>query len=464
MIENSSNYIKHKKSIYLFAGIALFFWMLMLSAFYFGLSSNKLAVLFLLPIISVFLFNFKELFNLQILLVFIYFTISSLQIAVLFTFLLLISFIITNKRFSKDDFSSEINLPILIFTLVVFISLFQSINLSKSLIKSLNFMSFIILFFVAQQKFVTVKSISKLFYVYFLALFVSTLTVLFQAFTTGDRVFGISEVFYVDLVGIGAIFSLVMVLFSAGKKKYLFSFLLLFYILGLIVTQTRNSWISFLITFLSIMIYLFRKSEIVNISKRKIVKIFYIFLVSIVLVYFSAGVFSSGLEKRVEAVSQETYVTDDPESLIGNSLVTRILIWHTAYNAFVENPVLGIGMYSFPFSSQLYYKMPKPFYKYFVEGLTPHQGYLGVLAETGIIGFIAFIFLISRLLLLNFKNIKFVKSKEEAKVVFLVLGGLIYITISLMMTHAWLWGQQVIVFGILSGLSVSVNKIVSKNE
>jgi len=154
----------------------------------------------------------------------------------------------------------------------------------------------------------------------------------------------------------------------------------------------------------------------------------------------------------------------DQSGKVQSSLLTRVMIWHTAYFAFLEHPVIGIGAYSFPFSSYQYYHLPRMIFEDFVEGRTPHVTFIAVAVETGLIGLFAFLFFLIASLKFSYDSIKRSKSFEDSSFSLLLFGPLVYITISMLMTDAWLWGQGMILWGILLGFNLwNRKRIFQKN-
>lgn len=416
--------------------------------------------------IGVFLFSFYRnvLLSLAIFSIFLYIRFFLFQISVILSLFLLVSIILTLKNISIKELDNIFVKSVLIFLVSIFPSYFNSIKPFSSMYHTLNFVALFIIGLTISLGEKDYKTISKLVFVYLIGLFVSTLHVYYQGIATGGRVFGFSEVFYIDLAGIGSLFTVVLSFFTSGKRRIFFSLLSGFYILGLVLTQTRNAWISFILSFFILVFIIYKNSEKVHINKLKIINYTLIVIILMAFAFITVKALAPGVESRVEALANDQVVTNNPVSLMGNSLMTRVLIWHTAINAFMAHPITGIGAYSFPFSSQIYYTIPKDFYLMYVKGLTPHQGYLGVMTETGIVGLAGFIIFLTMNLKLAFRNLRNSFSKEELTFSFMILISLIYVTISLIFTEAWIRGQQAILFGMLLGLSVLNSKILTKNH
>jgi putative inorganic carbon (HCO3(-)) transporter len=73
------------------------------------------------------------------------------------------------------------------------------------------------------------------------------------------------------------------------------------------------------------------------------------------------------------------------EEIVGSDLVTRLLVWDAAWNLFVHSPVSGVGWGNFAnrYDADV------------VPGLfDAHNTYLQLLAETGLVGFVSFLYLV----------------------------------------------------------------------
>ena len=147
----------------------------------------------------------------------------------------------------------------------------------------------------------------------------------------------------------------------------------------------------------------------------------------------------------------------DEEGGTSNSLVMRVLIWSTAYNAFVAHPIVGIGVYGFPSSSAQYYTFPKLLYDRYVKGLTPHVGYLAVATETGVVGLAGFLFFVIAGIRTVFRPLGELSGADRThSLIFAWVFS--YIVLSMFTTDAWLWGQGIVLVGIVLGLSLGAAK------
>ena len=75
------------------------------------------------------------------------------------------------------------------------------------------------------------------------------------------------------------------------------------------------------------------------------------------------------------------------EGYIGSDAVSRLMLWGTAWDEFTQSPVFGIGWGNFG--------APYDWNISFAPGMgEPHNIYLQLLAETGLMGFVAFFYLV----------------------------------------------------------------------
>jgi O-antigen ligase len=282
----------------------------------------------------------------------------------------------------------------------------------------------------------------------------NSLHVIFEGLSTKIRVFGFAGVMISDYVGIAIIMNFILLLFSK-KNGYRLLLILTFilFIVTLFVIQTRNAWIStFLCLFLLIIYLLFNAKKM---EMRRSIPV--IALLTSILFIGSVFLFVSSIKPEVtERLEQNKKLeeTVDQSGQVQSSLIMRLMIWHTAYIAFSENPVLGIGAYSFPVSSYQYYKVPKLFFKKYIEGLSPHITYLAVATETGVIGLICFLIFLITSLKFSYDTLKYSKSFEDKAISLLLFWPLVYIALSMFMTDTWLWGQGIVLWGILLGFNM----------
>ncbi|MDO8565749.1 MAG: O-antigen ligase family protein [Candidatus Moranbacteria bacterium] len=103
-----------------------------------------------------------------------------------------------------------------------------------------------------------------------------------------------------------------------------------------------------------------------------------------------------------------------------SSMASRIMIWQSAGKMIADNPVFGIGLGRFQEVYLEYQKYYSPYLEWAVP--QPHNIVLAVWLQTGLIGFVGFILLVSRAIALLIKN----KNRESILFLGLLALYLIY--------------------------------------
>lgn len=425
----------------------------------FNLTNRYLAILIAFPFLLVFSLDFKLIISIFILSLFYetsiyYFSLPLLLVpAVFFSFLI-------NYRFSKAELSSPVWKYYAIFLLSIIPSYFISIHYIESWLISYNIIAFIIILGVTIVTIERIEQVKKIILVYLTGAALSSIYLIIEGIFIGKRVFGFSGVMFVDLVGIAIVISYSFFLLSKNRKMF-WGILSLTLLVALIFTQTRNAWVSTGSVLILLSIQYMFNSKLLNSLRRKairkVVLITSVITISILALYF----IDPNVFHRVSETKKQT-TTEMAKSIYDvGSLTTRYFIWDTAINAFVQNPITGVGYLSFRFISFKYSRWDPFIYDLFVRDLPPHTTVLAILAETGIIGAVGFIiFMVS---LLNFfkTNMKRSVTNDQKLYSFIAFWCLIYVSISMVMTDAWLWGTLHMLLAILIGISVALRRNIN---
>lgn len=406
-----------------------------------------------LPILLLLLFNFRWAFSLLIISLFVFTYVLRLSSSVIIVPYILLSFLISVKP-NFNFLKSPLNISLSIFLSFLIPSYFFAENLKTSLYLSINIFAFLIIYFISVIHMNEKNSIRSFIKIFLFMSICNGIFILIQAFFTRGRLFGFTGIFYVDLVGISILLILIKIFFEKKVKLFIYLPFLLILISALFLTQTRNSVLTISLSGFVLFFLVYKLADVLKISKNIILVWFVlIFLVTVILLYFITTLESSSFS-RLGQLSNFNY-TFDNEGNVQNTLITRILIWDTAIAIIKENFWFGIGIYGFPFASESYYTIPRFLFEAYVKGLTPHQSYLAILTETGIFGFSGFLILILSSLIISMKTIKLIKDENSAIIFLLLFIPLVYIIFSMLLTDAWLWGQGLLVWGIILGANVS---------
>ena len=404
------------------------------------------------PLCILALFNFKSILYFLPVSFFLNFHRFGFAVSEWIALLLILSFFLAYRNINLSDCAIPLSFPFLAYYSVMMLSIVKSANMLLSLYSVNHFLLLVGLMAVMSAVIVTEGTILRLLAIFLACVGLNSIHVIIQAALTGKRVFGFAGIMFVDYVGVGIIFSTVLSLFSR-RRHYRLLFLILtgLFTIALILTQTRTIWATTFTTLLVIIGFISIRRSYFEFQAGSFRR-FIIFLIAFICIGLSTAlIFNPRTLVRLSEVGNTSEADVTESGLVKNSLVSRVFIWHTAYNAFRENPVLGIGAYAFPFSSQYYYTIPKYFYKNYVEKLTPHQTFIAVAVETGILGLAAFIVLWILILRYIFKGMQSSNTFEEKRISAVLGGGVIYCLISMFITDAWLWGQGIILFGFILG-------------
>lgn len=371
---------------------------------------------------------------------------------------LLLVFVVLNKGFSLDELKTLFFVITVVFVSFMLPSFFNSLAKTNGGFNMFMWPGFVLLFTLLAVALKDLDKINFLTKAYLTLVALNSVYAIFQGITTGRRAFGFAGIMFVDILGIAIIVVFILLLHAKGKTKAGYGALFALLILAMIFNKTRNVWINVAFVMMISFIHVAVKARFLQMDRTKILRygtvaLLFVALSGGLLISFYGTTFFR-IEEKQKLSAESLEVAD-----VNNSLVTRYFIWSTGYNGFKDNPVFGIGMYSFAYSSKFYNELPDNIYKKFVSGLTLHQGFYSMLVETGIFGFTG---------LLIFLTVLFRKSRRvyiEAENTpqflhaFIAFWVLIYIMTSLMFTDAWFWGRGIVMWGTVLGVISAINNI-----
>ena len=432
------------------------------------LFDNKiyLAVLFTaLPACIIAFLNFKAVLYFLPVSLFLNFNPLGFSMSEWIALLMILSFCVVYRDIQWDDLTVPLFIPFLLYFFVLVLSTTKSVDVVLSLWYINHYLLFIGVMTILSAVVVNRETILRLLALYLSVVAFNSIHVIIVATLSGKRVFGFAGVMFVDYVGIGIVFSVVFSLFSSRWfERILFLLLTALFTIALILTQTRTAWAATFVALVIIIGFIAIRHSSFGFRSGEFRR-----LIAILILFFGVGLsaalfFNPHTTGRFSDLGNASEADVTESGLVKNSLVTRVFIWHTAYNAFVANPVLGIGAYAFPFSSQYYYTISKYFYKLYVAKLTPHQTFIAVAVETGVVGAAAFLLLWISILRYVFKGMIHSFTFEERRTSVVLGGGVLYCMISMFTTDAWLWGHGIILFGFTLGSFFVHEKLKRRRE
>jgi O-antigen ligase len=98
-------------------------------------------------------------------------------------------------------------------------------------------------------------------------------------------------------------------------------------------------------------------------------------------------------------------------------------------------------------------------YQRYVKGVSPHQTFIAVLTETGIVGAIGFGVFLVALLRLTFGGVRMARDRPAKARGLFVATAVLYCIVSMFFTDAWLWGQGIVLLGIVTGVMLAHRKM-----
>jgi O-antigen ligase len=416
----------------------------------------------LFPILAALLWIIND-FNLSLMLMvamlFLNFNYSYYSSAILFSLPLGLSFILKYNNVTSNDLRNPLNTPMSIYLMSILPSFLFMANPRPSLFMLSHLAGFIIVFYSIVGGVKTYKQISSLVIVYIILTLLNSLDVI-RLFMSGmKRPFGFAGLWFVDYSALGVCLALAIAIVKRNYIRWVFLFIALIVLIALLLTQTRNAWISALLTLLILVGCLIVYPGIIDVSRAKIVKMAMICGIAFVGVILLIALTLPKVTDRVNNLRDKAGYSIDESGHTDNSFVSRLLIWDTAYNAFRAHPIVGMGIYAFQFSSKSYSTLPKILYRRFVELRHPHQTFIAVLAETGLLGFAGFLVFFIVAIRHAFLSLKLAVSAHGKNYAFVAAIGVCYCSVSMFFTDAWLWGQQLILLGIIYGIMFAIRKI-----
>ena len=325
---------------------------------------------------------------------------------------------------------TKLDLPLILFSLVLVLSLFISKTKTVSLQEFIILLSYILIFFLITNNLNKKADFNSFIHLFFIiSLLVSIYTII--------QYYGIdpylSDLQYLtSTIGqknwisnyLAMIFPVAFSYFlleQTKKNRILYFFLLSIIYVTLMICQSRGIWISISLT-LIFGIYIIIKFKLYEIFKKN-KKCLFLLLVTFLVITIIYSV-DNPLNKSAITVPQRAISTFDEQD---PSINTRLLMWKTTFEIIKEKPLLGSGIGTFKMNYldyQAEFLKDNPYYvKYSGKAGEAHNEYLQIWAELGIIGLGIFIGIILMFYNLIINYLKKVDNNKDKIIVFgLVLG------------------------------------------
>jgi len=383
---------------------------------------KSIAIVLKLLLLSIPLFANKYIYN---------FRVNQDAILKLFTVILFAIFLV--KIINTGEYclkKTKLELPLILFTLVLVLSLFISETKRVSLNDFIIFFSYILIFFFIINNLNQEADFNSFIHLFFIISSLVSIYTIMQYYgfdpylsdlhsltsTIGQKNW-ISN--YLAMIFPVAFFY--FLLEKEKKNKLIFYLLLTIYYITLMICQSRGIWISISLTVI-LAIYIIIKFKLLKIfqeNKRWSILLLITFLV-ITIIYST----DNPLNKSAITVPQRAISTFDEQD---PSINTRLLIWRTTLEMIKDKPVLGSGIGTFKMNYLNYqaeFLKNNPYYmQYSGKAGETHNEYLQMWSEIGIIGLGIFIGIILMFYSLIIDYLKKNDSDKDKIIVFgLVLG------------------------------------------
>ena len=369
---------------------------------------------------------------------------------------------------------SPLNLPILIFSLTILISLFQTNSLYDSFNELALWGSYFLVYFIVVSSINNKKWIYILLKIVILSASIAAIYCIFQFY-------GLDFTFWRKIGGRGSLFStfgnpnylaghlagvipLVFVLFCLQKvkfKKIILEIVVAILYASLLMTLCRGAWMGLFISVVVMLgaIYFFKRSEFTFFRKNKSWLLSLILILLVISVIYSTPNPLNPLGK-ISVTQRVTSVTEIGSS----SMQTRFLIWLSSVETIRQSPFLGkgVGTYGlyYPFSqgAVLAQKRYQKYIPYTNKSINAHNDYLHIGGEIGIIGLAAFLWII----FVFYKNILngLLRAKNREKIFLLIgfIGVVTALLVDALVSFPFHIIQNGMLFWLILGLTVVVIK------
>ena len=307
-----------------------------------------------------------------------------INIAAISSFLVLLAYFYSQVKQSLVPLSGKrISAPLAIpfFVFIVYSVIVSTLMSGNKLLAGADCLRLltILTFYILCYKYVDSEKKARKFVTVFLWSSIIPIAVGLSQLYTGDSAklfFRIRGTFvnpnaFGQYLALVSIFAIVFMLYTNRNKQLLLLFIV-FSVFSLIMTLTRSAWIGFFVGIIVLLLITKRS------SKR--LSIFFLMAILIFTVITSLPTFDNLLVN-----------TMDLENVEVSSVASRLLLWGDILSRIYQNPFLGIGLKQ----------------SYFLLNVEPHNDYLRLLLELGVIGFTLFLWIGFLMVRFAYKIIKY---------------------------------------------------------
>lgn len=305
--------------------------------------------------------------------------------------------LIYNKNIMKNK--TELDWAILVLIGSFLLSLVDSFS-RQSIEEFLAYFLLVLFFYAVSNAVMSVEEIKKIKVVLIVSMTISCLVGLYQKyFLHFQRVKGfMTQLDFGCLLSMISLFLISFIIWGQIKNKYykiILIFLSILGLLNLILTQSRGAWLGFLVGLVFIFFY----------QKKKY--LLYLLVIILLMAAFLPSQYTVRFKSSFDLYNNR-------------SNLARIALWKGSYLMFLDNPINGVGLGRFKEEYDKSYTQVNT-----TTSVHAHNNFLHILAETGIVGFFAFIFFIYHSLMVLSKKYKTINNTNHKLFLFASMAAFI---------------------------------------
>lgn len=371
-----------------------------------------------LLIISTSLFIYRDIWDLR--------SNQELFLKLFITIALVLWLIDCLKRENFSKVKTVLDLPILIFILIMAVSASRSPALFLGIKDLLIFCSYFLIYFLIINNLEREDQINSFISCLFTLVAIIALYSILQYYSFDPYLGHLNHI--TSTLGlknwvsdyVAMIFPLLLFFFlieGVIRKKAFYHLLLALLWINLMICQTRSIWISFILCSLLglYLVYKFKLFPIFRVNRKWLSSLVITFILITVIYSTENPLNRAPLTVPEKAVSIL--------SLQEPSIKSRFLIWNTTFDMIKDSPILGIGLGAFELN---YLKYQAGFLESHPEYINvnvkageAHNEYLQMGAELGVIGLIFFLLII---LLFYKSSLNFIRKINQDRKRLIILG------------------------------------------
>lgn len=384
---------------------------------------KKMTIILKLLLAAISLFAYKYVYD---------FRVNQEAVLKLFTVILFAAWlvkIINTEKYSLQK--TKLDLPLILFALILILSLFISKTKTASLQEFIIFFSYILIFFLITNNLNRKTDFNSFIHLFFIVSSLISIYTIIQYYGIDPYLSDLHSL--TSTIGqknwisnyLAMIFPVVFSYFlleQTKKNKMIYFFLLSILYTTLMICQSRGIWISISLTVI-LAIYIIIKFKFCEIFKRNKKWLFLLLITFLIITIIYST--DNPLNKSAITVPQRAMSTFDEQD---PSINTRLLIWKTTFEMIKDKPILGSGIGTFKINYLIYqaeFLKNNPYYiQYSGKARDAHNEYLQMWSETGIIGLGIFIGIILMFYSLIIDYLKKNNNDQEKIIVFGLVSGI----------------------------------------